>query len=104
MYNYLILDAVFIVLALVISFYTLPNHYPKRWVVMFLVMIMMTVVFDSLIIGLGIVKYYPEHMLGITIGKAPLEDFGYTVGCDCITKHLVIFTEEICFKRYVTSQ
>jgi small toxic polypeptide LdrA/B/C/D len=98
MYNYLILDAVFIVLALVISFYTLPNHYPKRWVVMFLVMIMMTVVFDSLIIGLGIVKYYPEHMLGITIGKAPLEDFGYTVGSVIVSPSIWLYLR----KKYVS--
>lgn len=38
-----------------------------------------TAVFDSLIIGAGIVGYDERHLLGWFIGLAPVEDFAYAV-------------------------
>lgn len=43
------------------------------------IMLALTVVFDNLIVGLHIVSYVRAHILGLFIGKAPLEDFDYTV-------------------------
>jgi len=43
------------------------------------VMLTLTLVFDNLIIGTGIVDYDPEKILGIRLGLAPIEDFAYTI-------------------------
>lgn len=44
-----------------------------------LVLIVMTSVFDNLIIGAGIVAYDDTKITGVMIGLAPLEDFSYTI-------------------------
>lgn len=43
------------------------------------VLIVLTAVFDSLIIWANIVAYDPDHYLQIFIGKAPIEDFAYAI-------------------------
>ena len=43
------------------------------------VMLLMTLVFDNLIIATGIVDYDPEKISGIRLGVAPIEDFAYTL-------------------------
>jgi lycopene cyclase domain-containing protein len=43
------------------------------------ILVISTALFDSLIIGLGIVHYHQAHILGIYIGKAPIEDFAYAL-------------------------
>jgi lycopene cyclase domain-containing protein len=42
-------------------------------------MVLLTAIFDNLIIWAGIVAYDPEKISGIKIGIAPIEDFSYTV-------------------------
>jgi lycopene cyclase domain-containing protein len=42
-------------------------------------LLILTVVFDSLIILADIVAYDQGKILGIVIGKAPIEDFAYAV-------------------------
>jgi lycopene cyclase domain-containing protein len=80
MFKYLFVDLVFIALSFAISLPTKPKHRPRRWLLMLLILCALTAIFDSIIIGLGIVKYNPKLLLGISIGKAPIEDFGYAVG------------------------
>ncbi|MFD1715093.1 lycopene cyclase domain-containing protein [Amnibacterium flavum] len=41
--------------------------------------VLATAVFDNVIIGLGIVAYDSDHVSGIRIGLAPIEDFAYAV-------------------------
>lgn len=41
--------------------------------------IVLTAIFDSLIIALGLVTYDSAKILGVYIGKAPIEDFAYTI-------------------------
>lgn len=43
------------------------------------VLVVATALFDSLIVGAGIVGYDPARILGIRIGAAPIEDFAYPV-------------------------
>lgn len=43
------------------------------------VLLILTAVFDSLIIALGLVTYDTAKILGVYIGKAPIEDFSYTI-------------------------
>jgi lycopene cyclase domain-containing protein len=39
----------------------------------------LTAIFDSVIVGTGIVAYDTSKILGLTIGLAPVEDFAYTI-------------------------
>ncbi len=41
------------------------------------VLFVLTAVFDNLMIGAELFHYAPEHLLGIKVGLAPLEDFAY---------------------------
>lgn len=44
-----------------------------------LVMVTLTLVFDNVIIGTGIVAYDQSLLSGIMLGYAPIEDFAYTL-------------------------
>ena len=44
-----------------------------------LVLVVLTAVFDNIMIAVGLFTYPPEHLSGIRIGLAPLEDFSYPV-------------------------
>lgn len=48
------------------------------WLAMALVLAL-TLIFDNVIIGLGIVSYDPQRIIGARIGLAPVEDFAYAV-------------------------
>jgi lycopene cyclase domain-containing protein len=43
------------------------------------VLLVATAVFDSVIVGTGIVAYDDTRILGIRIGAAPIEDFAYPI-------------------------
>lgn len=45
-----------------------------------LVLITLTVIFDNLIVHLGIVGYDPDLISGVLMPIAPVEDLAYTVG------------------------
>lgn len=38
-----------------------------------------TAIFDNVIIAAGIVDYAPQHILGIHVALAPIEDFAYAI-------------------------
>jgi lycopene cyclase domain-containing protein len=44
-----------------------------------LVMLALTAVFDSVMIGIGLVSYDPAKIVGVYVGRAPVEDFAYTL-------------------------
>ncbi len=44
-----------------------------------LVLVILTAVFDNVIIGLDIVRYGHEHLLGVYLWLAPIEDFSYSL-------------------------
>ena len=43
------------------------------------VLLVLTVVFDNVIVGTGIVAYAPTRISGALIGVAPIEDFAYPI-------------------------
>jgi lycopene cyclase domain-containing protein len=43
------------------------------------VVLVMTAIFDNIMISVGLVAYSPERISGVFIGIAPLEDFAYAV-------------------------
>jgi len=44
-----------------------------------LILVALTAVFDNLMIAAGLFSYPPEHLSGLRVGLAPLEDFSYAV-------------------------
>ena len=53
-----------------------PLHFTAV-IVTVLVLFVLTAIFDNLMIGAGLFHYAPEHLLGVSVGLAPLEDFSY---------------------------
>jgi lycopene cyclase domain-containing protein len=43
------------------------------------VVLILTAIFDNVMIGIGLVAYDPAHLSGIFVGIAPVEDFSYAV-------------------------
>jgi lycopene cyclase domain-containing protein len=41
------------------------------------VLLVLTAVFDNVMIATGLMVYEPGHLTGVLIGEAPLEDFAY---------------------------
>jgi lycopene cyclase domain-containing protein len=43
------------------------------------VLLVLTAVFDNVMIGVGLVAYAPSRISGVLVGAAPLEDFAYAI-------------------------
>ena len=77
--NYLALNIVFMLIAFVVL-NVINRKSPWRaisWTL--LVMCLVTLVFDNVIVGLGIVDYDSSKISGLLLGLVPVEDFAYTV-------------------------
>ena len=78
MMTYLLINSIFFIVILMVLRIRLRR--PSRaTTITFIILILLTAVFDSIIVGFGIVGYNPEKILGVYIGKAPIEDFFYAV-------------------------
>ena len=53
----------------------------RRWwlpvVAAGIALMVLTAIFDNVMIATGLMVYEPEHLAGILLGSAPLEDFAY---------------------------
>lgn len=78
MAKYLILNFVFIIVVLLL-FRVKPRRPSRLWWLTLFSMIILTAVFDSLIVYSGIVGYNLDNISQIYIFKAPVEDFAYTL-------------------------
>ena len=76
--NYLALNLIFLAVSLFALFLVPKNRWPAYLVGM-LPMILITAVFDNLIVSTGIVGYDASKISGIMVGAAPIEDFAYTI-------------------------
>ncbi len=80
--SYWMLNAVFLALVAVVAVAALLASRAPRWRAVALAavgVLLLTAVFDNLMIGLGLFDYNPEHISGAFVGLAPLEDFCYAV-------------------------
>ena len=78
-FTYLALNLVFMLVAFV-SLIFISRKNPWRAIGFTMIwMILMTLVFDNVIIALGIVGYDENKISGLLLGLAPIEDFSYTV-------------------------
>ena len=76
--NYLILNLIFLALSFSALFLVPKNRWPA-YLVGLLPMLIITAVFDNLIVIAGIVDYDPSKISGLMIGAVPIEDFAYTI-------------------------
>ncbi len=78
MATYLLVNLAFII-AVVLVFRVKPTVVSRLTLLVLVVLLILTAVFDSLIVGFGIVGYDAQKILGIYVGNAPIEDFFYAV-------------------------
>jgi lycopene cyclase domain-containing protein len=76
--TYLLLNLVFIV-AVCVLVRIKPRRPSKATLVTLGILVVLTAVFDNIIVGLSIVDYDPGKILGLKVGVAPVEDFMYTI-------------------------
>lgn len=85
MFKYIALDlAVMAVVAAVLAVKIWLSRQPlnHNWRLLGLLtglLILLTTGFDSILVASHIVAYHHEHILGVYIIRAPLEDFAYTL-------------------------
>ena len=83
--TYLLLNTVFLVIAALvaaIAFWRRPAYramLPAIGLALTAVLLL-TAVFDNIMIGVGLVAYDSAHISGLFVGIAPLEDFAYPIG------------------------
>ena len=81
--TYWTLNAIFLaVVALVAIVAAVRIRSTRPWVAIAItlgVLLVMTAVFDNVMIGAGLVGYEPSLISGAFIGIAPLEDFAYAI-------------------------
>ena len=87
MLTYTILNAIFMAAALLALRRFLPTL-SRPWYLTVSILILLTAVFDNVIISLGIVAYDPHKILGLCIYKAPIEDFFYALLAVCLVPAL----------------
>ncbi|MFZ1250666.1 MAG: lycopene cyclase domain-containing protein [Candidatus Microsaccharimonas sp.] len=77
-FTYLILNIVFIVCIVVVLGIVIKKP-SKSWLITLGVLMVLTLVFDNVIVGTRIVGYDTSKLLGIYLGVAPVEDFFYAL-------------------------
>jgi lycopene cyclase domain-containing protein len=80
--TYWLLNLAFLAVVAVVAIAALIARRTPRWRLVGLtaiVVVVMTAVFDNVLVGVGIVAYDPARISGIRIGVAPLEDFAYAI-------------------------
>ncbi|TFC92522.1 lycopene cyclase domain-containing protein [Cryobacterium sinapicolor] len=83
--TYLLLNTVFLVLAAAVFLVAVRRGRLSRSRIIaagiaLAAVLVLTAVFDSIMIGVGLVDYDPTRIFGLRIGLAPIEDFAYPVG------------------------
>ena len=95
--NYLTLNALFlavVVALLVATMLVIRRPFPWRAALLTLgTMLVLTAIFDNVIIGVGLVAYDDSLLSGLRIGLAPVEDFAYTVAVAVIVPCIWMLTE-----------
>lgn len=81
--NYLALNAIFIGISLLALLLVPKNRWPA-YLVGLVPMLLLTAIFDNLIVASGIVAYDPTKISGVMLGAVPIEDFAYTIAAVAI--------------------
>lgn len=76
--TYIILNCIFLAPVLVYALLWRRDIFTRKLLITAIALIVLTAIFDNLIILAGIVDYDRSKILGWYIYKAPVEDFFYT--------------------------
>jgi lycopene cyclase domain-containing protein len=80
--TYWLLNLPFLVAVALVAAASLLARRAPRWravAVAALVLLLLTAVFDNVLVATGIVGYDASRISGVLVGVAPLEDFAYAV-------------------------
>ena len=80
--TYWTLNAVFLAAVALVAIAALISRRSPSWRAVGLAaipLLILTAIFDNVLVGTGIVGYDPTLISGAKIGVAPLEDFAYTI-------------------------
>ena len=85
--TYWLLNATFLAIVAVIAIATVlrrraPGASGPHWRAIGLAaipLVLLTALFDNLLVGFGIVGYHQDRISGVLVGVAPIEDFSYAV-------------------------
>jgi lycopene cyclase domain-containing protein len=80
--TYWALDAIFLGVVAVVAIAAIATRRGPRWLAVLLaagILLVVTAIFDNVMIGIGLVGYNRALISGVFIGRAPVEDFAYTV-------------------------
>ena len=80
--TYLLLNAIFLAVVAAVALATVLARRVPRWrstALVLLVVLVLTAVFDNVMISVGLVGYDPSKISGVLVGVAPLEDFAYAL-------------------------
>lgn len=100
MMTYLTLNVIFMALVLVLLRRHLPTR-SKSWYLTLLILLVMTAMFDNIIISLDIVAYDSAKLIGLYVYKAPIEDFFYALLAVTIVPALWSYFESPMTKKDV---
>lgn len=102
--NYWTLNAIFLALTAIIGCCALATAHrrgaraaaavtPMTIAVTLVFVVLVTAVFDNLMIGVGLVGYNPAKISGVFVGIAPLEDFAYAVAAVVLLPSIWVLLE-----------
>jgi lycopene cyclase domain-containing protein len=80
--TYWMLDAIFLAVVAVVAVIAILAGRSPRWLAVLLgcgILLVLTAIFDNVMIGIGLVGYHRALISGVFIGRAPIEDFAYTI-------------------------
>lgn len=79
MYRYIILNLAVLSAISVLLIFSNTKINLRRFIKTAAVLVIMTIVFDNIMISLNLFEYNTNYILGLYIGKAPVEDFVYSI-------------------------
>lgn len=80
--TYWLLNAIFLAVVAAVALAAVLSRRAPRWRstgLVLVVVLVMTAIFDNLMIAVGLVGYDASRISGVLIGVAPVEDFAYAV-------------------------
>jgi lycopene cyclase domain-containing protein len=80
--SYWALNAFFLGAVAVVVIVAIATRKPPRWLAMLAsaaILLIVSAVFDNIMIGIGLVGYDRSLISGVFVGVAPVEDFAYAV-------------------------
>ena len=79
MATYLIINCIILAMLVIVLWATRTLIWNRAATITLVILLVSTAIFDSMIVGFGIVAYDPALILGLRIIEAPIEDFFYSI-------------------------